>query len=400
MSAWRKNSLPVASFFAIVVAILAAVGFSGSSEMPAVNFNTESGILAEESFQDGVVDAAATSPAANTPAYDLTDYSYPDNSLIFDCCETDPPVIIAELPFPPLPPGYIDPDDDGFLPGSPLSPNGYWTISGRVTDPWGRGISGVGIIAIPSNNNNIGSLPWPFETGIDGYYTVEFGPVWPPDVMAASTFTIYFAGPRSTSYGWVNEWYNNTRDADLATPVPLGSQGVDAVLMPTGIIRGRITNFSDNCFTDAMASCVQIFAYRADRTEVVGSTRTGYMQDGIVTGFTGNAFSLYSLPPGDYKLLAQPNSTIYDNQVVMTKSYEKTWYGPGNSWETATVISVSPGSVADVNITLETPDTSGNNYHPVYGPDPVVEAESTAITTSGDAATPASVEDVSPATPR
>ncbi|MFA6000508.1 MAG: carboxypeptidase-like regulatory domain-containing protein, partial [Thermoleophilia bacterium] len=234
MSAWRDNSLPrfiktllpVVSFFAIVVTILAVLGFGTSSEMPAAGFNTESGTLLDESPQGGLIDAVATTPAAaNALDNELTDNSYQDNSLFFDCCEPDTPVIGTQPLFPPLPPGYVDPFDDGFLPGGPLSLNGYWTISGRVTDPWGRGIAGVGINATPFNNNNIGPLPRPFETDADGYYTVEFGPVWPPDVMAASKYTIYFAGPRSATYGWVNEWYNNTRDANLATPVPLGSQG-------------------------------------------------------------------------------------------------------------------------------------------------------------------------------
>jgi hypothetical protein len=123
------------------------------------------------------------------------------------------------------------------------------------------------------------------------------------------------------------------------------------------------------------------------------------MQDGIVTGFVGNAFSLYSLPPGDYKLLAQPASTVYDNQVVMTKSFEKTWYGPGNNWDTATVISVAPGIVTDVNITLETPDSNGNHDRPVYSPDPVVEAETADIVVSGDTTVPVGVEAASELVP-
>jgi len=399
-----KKLLPVVLFFFVAIALLGAVILSGSNESPVVNFNTESGVVFDESPNGGAVGAAAASPAEQSgPEYGYNDYSNPGNGFAFDCCERDTPVIIAELPFPPLPPGYIDPDDDGFLPGSPLSPNGFWTISGRVTDPWGRGILGVLITATPLSNPNIWPLPTPFTTDTDGYYSVQFGPTWPPDVMTASTYAINFTGPRSGAYSWVNEWYNNVRDSSLATPVPLGSQGVDAVLMPTGIIRGRITNFSDNCFAAGLSSCVQIFAYRADRTEVVDGVRTGYMLDGVVGGYMGNAFTFLSLPPGDYKLLAQPNENIYDSQVTATKTYEKTWYGPANNWDTATVISVSPGSMADISITLESPDTSGNQNGPVYAPDHQadlkIEAESAPAETLASATEPAGAEPVSSTAP-
>ncbi|MFA5809005.1 MAG: hypothetical protein WC935_01530, partial [Thermoleophilia bacterium] len=199
-----KSILPVAAFFAVVIAVLAASWLDGG-ETPVVELSTESGALLQESSGDVGVGTTTVTPAAT---------SAPGNN------------------------------QDGNLFGN-FGEDGFWYITG---------------------------------------------------------------------------------DSGLSTSSQSGSQGADTVLLTTGIIRGHISNFSDNCFADNSAPCAEIFAYRADSITVVESTTTGTMQNGIILGFKGNAFSFDSLPVGDYKLLAQPRSGIYNNNIASTTTYKKTWY--------------------------------------------------------------------------
>jgi hypothetical protein len=135
-----------------------------------------------------------------------------------------------------------------------------------------------------------------------------------------------------------------------------------------------------------MVPCSDIYAYRADIPVVAGTASTGMMQGGTIIGYMGNDFKFSSLPMGDYKLLAQPRSMMFAGSVASDTAYEKTWYGPGNSWETATVISVSPGSIAEVNITLETSIIPAKTSNAA---DPAPESSSTTATAApgGDVVT-------------
>lgn len=350
-------SLPVLAILLAMAAVLFAVGLSDNTTFQTTDLNVGSGSTIDVS-SPVVVAGSSTAPEtgnSNGSASLLAD-TYPagdDAGQSAGMTGDDlvqPPivVIVPELPLPPLPEGYVDPDDDGFTPDSPREPiNDYMTISGRIVDPWGRGIAGVQVTATQSNGHNIWPAPTIFKTDTDGYYQILFLDGMTPEETLAATFLIHFVAPPAETYGWADEWYNNAHSVADATPVPVGSAGVDAVLMPTGIIKGRVANFSQNCWAEPMSPCFEIFVYDA-------GSKTLITQSGPDTGFIGNTFTFNTLAAGSYKLLAAPSQVIHDSGEVYDGAFEKTWLG-GSDWESATVIDVAPGLVTDVNINLDTP---------------------------------------------
>jgi hypothetical protein len=224
---------------------------------------------------------------------------------------------------PQLPPDYQDPDDDGYIPGAGM------TISGRVTDPWGRGIPDVEVEAVAASYM-AGIQPVPFRTDANGYYSVQ--------IYAPGYFKLKFS-----CAGWVGEWYNNKSTPWQGLAVPNGASGVDAVLIPAGVLHGHI-NFPVAPFD------IKVFAYRADVPQVAGNsvayTLSLHPSDFYFLGRT-------SLLPGQYKLLLRPDNP----------DYAPFWYG-GTSWVDAQTLRVTAGQTTEIEINLASPPTDGGA---IYG---------------------------------
>lgn len=258
---------------------------------------------------------------------------------------------------------WIDRNDEGYSPGSGQG----LAISGRVTDPWGNGIAGayVRMFEVLQDGSLKEYLPPDAvclsltcppaanpRTDTDGYFSVNMD--------SPGSYKLFFTGTLTgpNFLQWVTEeWYNNRNTAEEATAVPVGSSGLDVVLVPSTSISGNI-NLTYYCAGPSQYACranppaVQVAAYRADRPELVSLA--------TVTSFIDPHFENYhhfhfnSLPAGEYKLLVTPDYSDTTFSYGDTE-YIPTWFHRADSWQTAVKIQVQGGqSVTVENFALLT----------------------------------------------
>lgn len=292
---------------------------------------------------------------------------------------------------------WIDRNDDGYIPGSGQGA----AISGRVTDPWGNGIAGAYVRVfevlpdgslkehLPPDVVCLSSLACPPpanpRTDIDGYFSAYVG--------SPGSYKLYFTGTLTgpNFLQWVTEeWYDNRNAAAEAAAVPAGSSGLDVVLIPNTSISGNI-DLTYYCAGPSQYACranppaVQVHAYRGDRPEFVAAATVTSFIDPHFENY--HHFHFYSLPAGEYKLVAIPDYSVaifpYGNDV-----YEPTWFDNAESWESARKISVSTGqSVTIENFSLLKND-QGLNIAQEDAASPAVISPETAGTESAASATP------------
>jgi uncharacterized repeat protein (TIGR02543 family) len=118
-----------------------------------------------------------------------------------------------------------------------MNENGGGIISGRITDSSGSGIAGGSVCVFESYDN---LLDWYYSeyytgTGPDGNYEIKGLPTGNYIVLFCSQDSLY-----------KREFYDNTRDRDLAARVPVTAgqttPGIDAVLEKAGVITGCVTD--------------------------------------------------------------------------------------------------------------------------------------------------------------
>jgi hypothetical protein len=123
-------------------------------------------------------------------------------------------------------------------------------LSGRVTDPAGRGLSDVTVIVLGRDDFQ---QVFSTSTGADGSYTTTG--------LAAGSYEVCFyslhAGGPSTT-GYLDECYDDQPPYSSGTPIAVRSgqtsAGVDAVLAVAGAITGKVTDPSGSPLQDVMIS--------------------------------------------------------------------------------------------------------------------------------------------------
>lgn len=201
---------------------------------------------------------------------------------------------------------------------------GGMVISGRVTDPDGYGIAGVPVDARPASPG-AAAAPAPVTTDANGNYTI--------DVTSPGVFKVLFLGGETAGGVWASSWYNGKVSEVVTEPVPVGASGVDAMLVPTGVLKGQV-EFTSKPFS------VDIIAFRADSGQNVGEGGTDPL-----TGQPGN-FSFTSLEPGDYKLLFIPDIPEGFEDKGETGPF---WYG-GTDWTNASTVHIAAGKTTDLGV--------------------------------------------------
>ncbi|MHB8793126.1 MAG: carboxypeptidase-like regulatory domain-containing protein [Thermoleophilia bacterium] len=218
---------------------------------------------------------------------------------------------------------------------------GGMVISGRVTDPDGRGIAGVPVDARPASPG-AAAAPAPVTTDDKGNYTI--------DVASPGVFKVLFLGGEASGGVWASRWYDGKTSEVVTEPVPVGASGVDAVLIPTGVLKGQV-EFNSKPFA------VDVIAFRADVEQNVGEGGTDPL-----TGQPGN-FSFTSLDPGDYKLLFIPDISEGLEDKGETGPF---WYG-GTDWTSAATVHIAAGKTTDLGVSF--PPQSGVSVFGTVGYD-------------------------------
>lgn len=218
---------------------------------------------------------------------------------------------------------------------------GGMAISGRVTDPDGHGIVGVSVDARPASPG-AAAAPAPVTTDANGNYTIE--------VASPGVFKVLFLGGETTGGTWASNWYDGKVSEVVTEPVPVGASGVDAMLVPTGVLKGQV-EFTSKPFS------VDIIAFRADSGQNVGEGGTDPL-----TGQPGS-FSFTSLEPGDYKLLVIPDIPEGQEGRGETGPF---WYG-GTDWASAATVHIAAGKTTDLRVSF--PPQSGVSVFGTVGYD-------------------------------
>lgn len=149
-------------------------------------------------------------------------------------------------------------------------------IAGRVTNTAGEGIAGACVIAHPADDSAVTRARATADG--DGNYTL--------DGLATADYKVRFCG---ASADYAPEFYDDARTFAAAMPVGVRigqvTNGIDATLLHTGTIRGRVTDVHGSALDQ-----ICVFAADADGSEV--DVRTA--GDGT--------YSLTRMPPGTYTL--------------------------------------------------------------------------------------------------
>lgn len=312
MSARRKHLIAFLPILLLMASLVLATGLVGERSL------TESAAIAASAATIDFDDPGAIAPAD----IQMTD---PWPNPLADAVNLDFPVTasnssgsiptINSTPMPELP--MVQDADSGY------TLTNSRTITGRVTNPWGRGIPGVVVWPRPVNALGGQADPAVFLTDDDGYY--EIG------INRSGRFRLHFqpGNPILGATSWIDEWYNNQPSEELSESVPTGASGVDAVLLPAGGIHGHLAR-------PPSLVAPNIAAYRTDRPELVRIC--GYHD------FSTSDFYFNSLPTGDYKILVMDRSDQYGNHGPF-------WYG-GSSWETADTVRVTTGAFTNIEVPI------------------------------------------------
>jgi Carboxypeptidase regulatory-like domain len=108
------------------------------------------------------------------------------------------------------------------------------TITGRVTDAAGHGLSGICVAATAQSDAALGTLPEPSPQSRHGRYTLSN--------LAPGQYLISFGCGSSRRYG--DQWFPSAPtpgDADLVSAPAGKTSGINAVLQPGGSISGVVT---------------------------------------------------------------------------------------------------------------------------------------------------------------
>lgn len=272
---------------------------------------------------------------------------------------------------------WQDAPDKGFVPGDgpPL------VISGRLLDPWGNPAPNVHVDAylvladgsLQSYVPPAGTVnpypclslfdnycpPNPFSDA-DGYYSIT--------VDNPGMYKLFFNGMvtlttvQTQSWAWRDrvrwpaaEWYNNYQSLGDATEVPSGATGVDAILVPMGVLAGSVNSYNilfapSPDATAPNPPAVSVAAYLADRDELV-ATANIYSRTSLYSNVI-HSFYFDSLLPGEYKILATPDYTGWDTDYYGTKLMMPTWFGGTDSWDSARSVLVTGGPVSTIEIEM------------------------------------------------
>lgn len=159
------------------------------------------------------------------------------------------------------------------------------SISGRVTDSSGQGISSVDVSIYDSlSYSRYGAVIESSSTDADGKYTVRGVPVGSYKVQL-NTYIKNFGN----DFNYANAWYNGGRsfaDADIVqvTAPDITTSGINVVLAEGGSVSGTVTDKSGHGLAD-----IFVYAY-ADSSSPLGY---GY------TDLDGK-YTIFGLPEGAY----------------------------------------------------------------------------------------------------
>lgn len=240
--------------------------------------------------------------------------------------ETEGMTVVRDIALQPAG-GALQADGQGLsMNTSMYGLSGGTAISGRVSDSGGRGIAGIGVYARPASPGAAG-MPAPVYTDAKGNYTI--------DISSAGYFKVRFLGGEADGSIWTGYWYGGAVSEVAAVPVPVGASGVDAVLEPTGVLKGSVE-------FPAKPFAVDIICYWADERQSVALGGTDPL-----TGQPGS-FSFASLSPGKYKLLLVPD---IPQGEAGKGDFGPFWYG-GADWESAAVVVIDAGKTTEISVSI------------------------------------------------
>ena len=234
-------------------------------------------------------------------------------------------------------------------------------LSGRVTDPAGRGIANVSVSVYDPNDPNQGGHG--AITRADGSYTATG--------LTAGSYQVCFSSQGASgasTTGYVDECYDDQPPYSSSTPVPvtLGhtSAGIDAVLAIGGAIAGRVTDPSGAAVPDVSA-----WVYGA-------GSGFGYSD-------SSGAYAITGLPAGNYTL-------CFDGSYATSEAapYGYTASCVGDRWLSVDVL---PGETITANGAVEKAGGVGGTVTGDSGPVPGVMVS--VIDSSGDQLTATSTDD-------
>ncbi|MCI5137357.1 MAG: hypothetical protein D3922_02830 [Candidatus Electrothrix sp. AR1] len=200
------------------------------------------------------------------------------------------------------------------------------TISGKVTDTTGKGISGIHVSVHDSNQNLIPTAmaSW---TDSDGNYTITGLP--------GGNHKVLFTSPQLC---YANTWYGDKTDFSAAVPVSVTvsntTENINAVPIPGGRISGKVTDAAGMPIASLMISA----AYR----DTFGTRALTWTDD------NGN-YSFCSLETGSYKVHFEPWRFFTDE-----------WYNNKTDFQSADSIAVTaPNDTAGIDAVLAPEQTTG-----------------------------------------
>lgn len=210
------------------------------------------------------------------------------------------------------------------------------SISGTVTVPPGVD-SGKVMISAYSARDLSSPVTWTWPAA-DGSYTLSYLP--------AGSYRIEFASVRSTEFqgqdsGALVEWFNNAASSDDAAVIVLGTgeelTGVNATLVKGASISGSVKA------PDAIGEYKTTVSLYASDAPGVAIESSYIVADDPTYAFTG-------LPAGSYKV----GFPVENNEA------QSQWFANSDSFETASVITVSEGQdVAGIDAILAKTVTPG-----------------------------------------
>lgn len=192
------------------------------------------------------------------------------------------------------------------------------SISGRVTDSAGHGISGITVNATDASG---GSATGYAITQSDGSYTLVG--------MPAGSYKLQFNG---SGAGYVIQWYNNRTlpaEADsVAVTAGSTTSGINVTLVQGGVIAGQVTNTSGS-------GIAGVSVYATDSSGV-------YYYNSAFTQSDGS-YTIGGAPAGGCKLQFNGNGTGYLTE----------WYNDKTSPTLAETVSVAAGAtISGINAIL------------------------------------------------
>jgi len=193
---------------------------------------------------------------------------------------------------------------------------GIGFISGRVTDDLGNGIENINIELYRNPNDWNVSFPM-ITTGPGGYYKIGYTPG--NYLVRFNLYNFYHRDPWILDPNYIGKQYPGMVQIVAGSTVT----GIDAQLIPGGVITGQLTDPAGNPITNATNANIQVFASDNTRVSLAYPDQNGnYIADRIPR--TGN-----------YKIrFASPSNTDYGVK----------WYGTSYSFEEGLPVPVQTGA--------------------------------------------------------